>query len=112
VKALWAIGGSPIEGEKFAGKQAGTGYRGIMTEEVRQDVMKYFPDYPIDSDQPLPFAIYEWLVFKVWAPAAYARGEMTPEKSLADFMRNEGSQTEEWPDFGYFSDLPSSRKTP
>ena len=31
--------------------------------------------------------------------AEYQR-EMTTEKLLDDFLRNEGRQTEEWPDFG------------
>lgn len=28
------------------------------------------------------------------------RGIMTDEEMIADFMNNEGRQTEEWPDFG------------
>jgi hypothetical protein len=36
-----------------------------------------------------------WLLM---AGAYWAK--MTPEEVLADWLRNEGSQTEEWPDFG------------
>ena len=32
---------------------------------------------------------------------------MTREHLIADFMRNEGSQTEEWPDFGASQSVPA-----
>lgn len=37
--------------------------------------------------------VFEWL-------ACGMRPDMTDEELVADFMKNEGSQTEEWPDFG------------
>lgn len=42
-------------------------------------------------------------VFEAWVRgdhAASARAAMTDEEVIADFKKNEGSQTEEWPDFG------------
>jgi hypothetical protein len=37
--------------------------------------------------------VFEWL-------ACGLRPVMTDEEIIADFMKNEGRQTEEWPDFG------------
>ena len=51
-------------------------------EEPSSLELKYDPNDP-------------WLLM---AGAYWAK--MTPEVVLADFMRNEGSQKEEWPDFG------------
>ncbi|GAA5126955.1 hypothetical protein JIN84_09610 [Luteolibacter yonseiensis] len=54
------------------------------------------------SDHPPPpqvtLDIYEKWVFEFLASGM--RRPMTDEELLADFMRNEGRQTEEWPDFG------------
>ena len=72
----------------------------MMSEQVRRDLARHLPDYQIQEDGKLPLEIYSWLVYNVWVPEAAARGEMTREKLLEDFMRNEGRQTEEWPDFG------------
>jgi hypothetical protein len=52
----------------------------MMTGQVRRDLAKHLPDYQI--------------------PEAAARGEMTEEKLIEDFLRNEGRQPEKWPDFG------------
>jgi len=58
-----------------------------------------FPDF---SDHPPPpqvnLAVYERWVFELLASGM--RPVMTDEEMVADFMRNEGRQTEEWPDFG------------
>ena len=42
--------------------------------------------------------VYEKWVFELLACGM--RPVMTDEQLIADFMKNEGSQTEEWPDFG------------
>jgi hypothetical protein len=42
-------------------------------------------------------------VYEKWVLELLACGMrpvMTDEQLIADFMKNEGSQTEEWPDFG------------
>ena len=64
--------------------------------------MKELPDFELPdlSGHPpapkLSFAEYErWIL-----DMAAARGPMTKEEAIADFMRNEGRQTEPWPDFG------------
>ncbi len=58
-----------------------------------------FPDF---SDHPPPpqvtLDVYERWVFELLACGM--RPAMTDEEMLADFMKNEGSQKEEWPDFG------------
>ncbi len=69
----------------------------MMSEQVRQDLAKHLPDYQIPEDGKLPLEIYSWLVCNVWAPT---RANWTDEEIIADFMNNEGRQTEEWPDFG------------
>jgi hypothetical protein len=60
------------------------------------------PDF---SDHPPPpqasLGQYEKWVFELIACGM--RPPMTDEEIIADFMRNEGSQKEEWPDFGAFS---------
>ena len=65
-------------------------------------------DHP---EEPLPLELkYDpndpW---HLMASAYWAK--MTPEEVLADFMKNEGSQTEEWPDFGA-SVIPPSAASP
>jgi hypothetical protein len=54
------------------------------------------------SDHPPPpqasLGEYEKWVFELLACGM--RPAMTDEQIIADFMKNEGSQTEEWPDFG------------
>lgn len=59
-------------------------------------------DLPDLSNHPPPphvsLEVYEKWVFE-WIKCSRHR-PMTDEELLADFMRNEGSQTEEWPDFG------------
>ena len=42
--------------------------------------------------------VYENWVFELLACGM--RPAMTDEEIIADFMKNEGSQKEEWPDFG------------
>jgi len=58
-----------------------------------------FPDF---SDHPPPPQVtldaYEKWVFELLASGM--RPPMTNEEMIADFMKNEGRQTEEWPDFG------------
>lgn len=42
-------------------------------------------------------------VYEAWVrgdAATRTRAAMTDEEILADFLRNEGRQTEPWPDFG------------
>ncbi|MBC8127681.1 MAG: hypothetical protein H8M99_11135 [Gloeobacteraceae cyanobacterium ES-bin-144] len=57
------------------------------------------PDF---SDHPPPpqvdLGTYEKWVFELLACGM--RPVMTDEEMIADFMKNEGSQTEEWPVFG------------
>lgn len=54
------------------------------------------------SDHPPPprvsMDVFERWVFEMFAKSG--RGHMSAEEIRADFRRNEGSQTEEWPDFG------------
>ena len=58
-----------------------------------------FPDF---SDHPPPpqvtLGVYERWVFELLASGM--RPVMTDQDMIADFMRNEGRQTEEWPNFG------------
>lgn len=58
-----------------------------------------FPDL---SDHPPPPQV-DLGTFEAWVrgdAATRARAAMTDEEVIADFMRNEGRQTEPWPDFG------------
>ena len=59
-------------------------------------------DLPDLSGHPPPpqvtLDVYEKWVFELLASGL--RPEMTDEQIIADFMKNEGSQKEEWPDFG------------
>lgn len=59
-------------------------------------------DLPDLSDHPPPpqvtLHVYERWLFEVLDCGM--RLPMTHEEMLADFMRSEGRQTEEWPDFG------------
>jgi predicted amidophosphoribosyltransferase len=59
-------------------------------------------DLPDFSDHPPPprltLAQYENWVLEIYAKSKYPK--MSNEEMLAEWMRNEGSQTEEWPDFG------------
>lgn len=48
----------------------------------------------------LTFEQYQRWICEEIGPALAAAGEMTSEKLREDFMRNEGRQTEPWPDFG------------
>ena len=58
-----------------------------------------FPDF---SDHPPPpqvtLDVYERWVFELLASGM--RPVMTDQEMIADFMRSEGRQKEEWPDFG------------
>lgn len=57
------------------------------------------PDF---SDHPPPpqltLDVYEKWVLEMYAKSKYPT--MSREEMLEEWMRNEGSQTEEWPDFG------------
>jgi hypothetical protein len=60
-----------------------------------------FPDFSNHPPPPkLTFEQYEKWICEEIVPELARRGEMTREKLIADFMKNEGRQTEEWPDFG------------
>lgn len=57
------------------------------------------PDLSDHSPPPqVSLDVYEKWVFE-WL-ACGLRPSMSDEQMLAEFMKNEGSQTEEWPDFG------------
>ena len=59
------------------------------------------PDYSNHPPAPkLTFEQYERWIFGEIAPMLAREGKLTREALLADFMKNEGRQTEEWPDFG------------
>jgi hypothetical protein len=66
-----------------------------------------FPDF---SDHPPPpqvsLDVYEKWVFELLASGM--RRPMSDEEMLAEWMRNEGSQTEEWPDFGAPQSVPAA----
>jgi hypothetical protein len=47
----------------------------------------------------LSFEEYERWIFEDIVPMMAARGEMTEEKLMENFMKSEGS-VKEWPDFG------------
>ncbi len=59
-------------------------------------------DLPDLSNHPSPpqvdLGVFEAYVMSNHAAAT--RAAMTDEEIIADFMKNEGSQTEEWPNFG------------
>lgn len=60
-----------------------------------------FPDFSNHHPPPkLTFEHYEKWICEEIVPELARRGEMTREKLVADFMKNEGRQTGEWPDFG------------
>ena len=57
------------------------------------------PDFSGHPPPPqVTLGVYERWVFELLASGM--RPVMTDEEMIADFMRNEGSQKEEWPDFG------------
>lgn len=59
------------------------------------------PDFSGHPPAPkLTFEQYQHWVCEEIVPALARQGEMTTEKLIRDFLRNEGRQTEEWPDFG------------
>jgi hypothetical protein len=58
-----------------------------------------FPDLAGHPPPPqVTLDVYEKWVFELLACGM--RPVMTDEELIADFMRNEGRQTDEWPDFG------------
>ena len=58
-----------------------------------------FPDFTGHPPPPqVTLDVYEKWVFELLACGM--RPVMTDEELIADFMRNEGRQTDEWPDFG------------
>ncbi|MCW1883617.1 hypothetical protein OKA04_02685 [Luteolibacter flavescens] len=62
---------------------------------------------PDMSDHPPPPQV-DLGTFESWVrgdAATKTRASMTDEEIIADFMRNEGRQTEPWPDFGAVSEL-------
>ncbi len=68
-----------------------------------------FPDFSNHPPPPkLTFEQYQRWVCEEIVPALAREGKMTREQIIADFMQNEGRQTEEWPDFGEASNLPST----
>ncbi|WP_367873178.1 hypothetical protein [Luteolibacter sp. Populi] len=64
------------------------------------------PDFSEHPPSPsLSFEAYQRWVCEEIVPELARRGEMTREKLVEDFMRNEGRQTEPWPDFGAASKI-------
>lgn len=64
------------------------------------------PDFSGHPPAPrVDLATFERWVIDVFIPQAIARGELTQESAIADFARNEGRQTEPWPDFGAARDI-------
>ncbi|MEI6675613.1 MAG: hypothetical protein WCO57_10580 [Verrucomicrobiota bacterium] len=60
-----------------------------------------FPDFTGHPPPPkLSFEQYQRWVCEEIVPELARCGQMTLDATLTDFMRNEGSQTEPWPDFG------------
>lgn len=60
-----------------------------------------FPDFSGHPPPPkLSFEQFQHWVCEEIVPDLARRGYMTPAAVLSDFMRNEGRQTEPWPDFG------------
>lgn len=61
-------------------------------------------DLPDLSGHPPPpkltFEQYQRWICEEIVPSLAREGRMTREQLIADFMKNEGRQTEEWPDFG------------
>ena len=60
-----------------------------------------FPDFSNHPPPPkLNFEQYQrWICEEIF-PAFTREGKLTRDQLAADFMRSEGSQKEEWPDFG------------
>lgn len=60
-------------------------------------------DFPDWSNHPPPPTVdsktFERMVIEVFIPLAIARGELTEETFLTNFLNNEGRQKEPWPDF-------------
>ena len=66
-----------------------------------------FPDFSGHPPPPkLSFEQYQRWVCEEIVPDLARRGQMTPAAIRSDFMRNEGRQTEPWPDFGSRPDDP------
>jgi polyhydroxyalkanoate synthesis regulator phasin len=64
------------------------------------------PDFSGHPSAPkMSFEQYQRWVCEEIVPELVRRGEMTREKLIEDFLRNEGRQTEEWPDFGAASEI-------
>jgi len=62
-----------------------------------------FPDFSGHPPPPqVDLGAYERWIFDEVHNAR--RAAMSREECIADFMRNEGSQKEPWPDFGEFPD--------
>jgi len=60
-----------------------------------------FPDFSGHPPPPkLTFEQYQRWICEQIVPALARQGKMSLDEIRADFMRNEGRQTEEWPDFG------------
>lgn len=60
-----------------------------------------FPDFSNHPPPPkLNFEQYQRWICEEIVPALAREGKLTHEHLIADFMRSEGRQTEEWPDFG------------
>lgn len=60
-----------------------------------------FPDFGKHPPPPkMSFEQYERWICEEIVPELALRGELTREKVIADFMRNEGRQIGPWPDFG------------
>lgn len=61
-----------------------------------------FPDFSNHPPPPkLNFEQYQRWICEEIAPLLERQGKLTLEVIKADFMKNEGRQTEEWPDFGW-----------
>ena len=59
------------------------------------------PDFSGHPPAPkMTFAQFQHWVCEEIVPELARCGEMTREKLIADFLRNEGRQIEPWPDFG------------
>lgn len=60
-------------------------------------------DFPDLSNHPPPPTVdsktFERMVIEVFIPQAIARGELTEETFITNFLNNEGRQKEPWPDF-------------
>ena len=60
-----------------------------------------FPDFSNHPPPPkLSFEQYQRWICEEIVPSLAREGKMSREALVADFMKNEGSQKEEWPDFG------------